>query len=427
MKVLLANYSDSGGGAAKAAVRLCEALGDLGIDARLGVVDRQSSSKSVFELPRDPRIAGRVERRLARDREERLLRRHVSTNVIQHSLNLYSKVDVGWMNSADVDLVNLHWVNNDMISIRDVARIAKPIVWTLHDSWLFCGAEHHPNVFEDDRRFEEGYRGPRPAWTSGPDICAATYRNKARYWKGTRIHAVCPSSWEATMLERSALFRELGTWSCSTIPNAIDGREFYPMDRGAAKRALGIDPSRTVIGFGAAYGLGAAANPKGGHLLAPALRLLRDRVAGSDPLLLVYGPAEGAFIDSLGLPAISLGKIGGERLMNLFYNSCDVFACPSMVENLPYSCLEASACGVPVAAFRIGGVPDIVTHEETGYLAEPFDVEGLARGLEYCLAHGDRLGPAGAAKARGAFAPEAVAQAYARVFEAALRDGGVRP
>lgn len=423
MKILLVGHSDSGGGAAIAARRLCRALRSAGIEADLGVARRDSREAGSFELPRPKGFARKVERRLARAREDLLMRRFRSSNAIQHSLNLYSRIDVDWINDSDYDIVHLHWVNDDTLSIRDIAKITKPIVWTLHDSWLFCGAEHYSNVFDEDLRFVDGYESGKPDWLVGLDVPRLGYRRKLWYWSGTQVLAVCPSSWEAEQLERSALYRRFGAWTHRVIPNAIDGTDFYPMDKAAAKRALGLDPAETIIGFGAAYGISTNPHPKGGHLLAKALEQFRRMNGGRKARLLVYGPAGPDFLNALPVEALSTGPIGDERLMNLVYNCFDAFLCPSMIENLPYSCLEAMACGVPVAAFRVGGIPDIVLQSETGYLASPFDTEELSRGLLYCLENNRRLGQAGAKRARNVFAPAAVASAHLSAYEAALVGG----
>ena len=54
------------------------------------------------------------------------------------------------------DLVHLHWVQGEMISIESIGRINKPLVWTLHDNWAFLGSEHLP-LNESDIRYKEGY------------------------------------------------------------------------------------------------------------------------------------------------------------------------------------------------------------------------------------------------------------------------------
>ncbi len=63
---------------------------------------------------------------------------------------------------------------------------------------------------------------------------------------------------------------------------------------------------------------------------------------------------------------------------------------PSRIDNLPNAGVEAMACGTPVIAFDTCGLPDIVTHQQTGWLAKAFDTEDLARGIQWVLSDSTR-------------------------------------
>ena len=63
-------------------------------------------------------------------------------NDITHSISIFQSPWIDYINKSDVDIVHLHWVQNEMLSVADIGKIKKPIVWTLHDMWAFCGAEH---------------------------------------------------------------------------------------------------------------------------------------------------------------------------------------------------------------------------------------------------------------------------------------------
>ena len=71
----------------------------------------------------------------------------------------------------------------------------------------------------------------------------------------------------------------------------------------------------------------------------------------------------------------------------LLYAAADVLAAPSMQDNLPNTLVEALACGTPCVAFDIGGMPDLVEHGVTGWLAPPFEVDSFAQGLRQMLEH----------------------------------------
>ena len=70
------------------------------------------------------------------------------------SLSIFPSKWISRINNSDADIVHLHWVQGEMISIYDISKIKKPVVWTLHDMWAFCGAEHYTNNF----RWRNGYK-----------------------------------------------------------------------------------------------------------------------------------------------------------------------------------------------------------------------------------------------------------------------------
>jgi len=69
----------------------------------------------------------------------------------------------------------------------------------------------------------------------------------------------------------------------------------------------------------------------------------------------------------------------------LLYNACDVFILPSLAEAFGQTALEAIACGRPVVGFNIGGIPDIIKHKVTGYLANYKDADDLSLGIRWVL------------------------------------------
>src|SRR5205085_3842933 len=105
-------------------------------------------------------------------------------------------------NRNDSDIVNLHWVGGETMSIGDIGRIRKPIVWTLHDMWAFCGAEH----YTDDgpaARWRHGYSAHnRSHHCAGIDIDRHTWNRKLQAWKNP-MHVVAPSRWLADCARKS--------------------------------------------------------------------------------------------------------------------------------------------------------------------------------------------------------------------------------
>src|SRR5690606_11500957 len=77
------------------------------------------------------------------------------------------------------------------------------------------------------------------------------------------------------------------------------------------------------------------------------------------------------------------GSLNNEIQLAEFYNTCDVFVSPTLEESFGLTILESIACGTPVVAFNVGGIPDIVEHKIHGYLSKYLDSSDLAKGIEW--------------------------------------------
>jgi glycosyltransferase involved in cell wall biosynthesis len=301
-----------------------------------------------------------------------------------------------------------------MISIEDVKKIKKPIVWTMHDSWVFCGAEHHPNIIENDNRFMTGYTHKnKPKTTKGLDICRKTWLRKKKFWRNCQFNFIAPSNFENDLLKKSALF--YNTQYTAVIPNIIPD-VFRPLkneNKYSLKEVYCIPPEKKIIGFGAASG----DKNKGKSLLMDALK----KIENADKFyLILFGNENISFTDTIHVPMFAAGNISNPYILSGIYNLCDVFVCPSIVENLPNVCLESLFCGTPVASFRTGGIPDVVEHKKTGYLAEPFNTDDLYRGILYCIDNYAELSDNSLRKAKEDFNGETIVQEHIVLYEKVL-------
>jgi len=169
MKILHLSTDDFSGGASRAAFRLHTALLQNGVDSTMRVLTHQTANEKVISGRAPRTFAEKVKGRIHKKLREFTERNWKTDNLIMHSFGLVSAGIVDEINLSDADVVNLHWIVN-LLSIEDIAKIQKPIVWTLHDMWAFCGGEH---VVADDAssRFRVGYvPDNRPAGESGPDL-----------------------------------------------------------------------------------------------------------------------------------------------------------------------------------------------------------------------------------------------------------------
>lgn len=324
---------------------------------------------------------------------------------------------------GQADLVHLHWLGDGTLSIEEIGRLPMPLVWTLHDQWSFCGAEHYTSpplpgeTGSSDRRFMAGYTpASRPAHEGGPDLNRRTWLRKCRAWRRP-IHIVCPSQWLADCARRSTLMVD---WPITVIPYPIDLNVWAPCDQVQARALLGLPTDRPLVLFGA---MGGTTDPrKGADLLLEALQRLRSQVAGT-PLeqleLVVFGQSRPAQPPDLGFPIHYSGHLHDDLSLRLLYGAADVFVIPSRQDNLPNTGLEAHACGTPVVAFAAGGLVDIVDDRVTGALAEPFDPLSLAAAIHWVLEDSERrwqLGAAARQRAERLWDPVRVAGLYVEVY-----------
>lgn len=406
--VLQLSYSDAFDGASRAAYRLHSALRANGINSQMRVVMSRSGDWSVAALPGSrPRLNALIREAAGRFVGEL----QYTSSPILHSTALLPSAWPTLINASGVDVVHLHWINREMLSIGDIARIDKPIVWTLHDMWAFCGAEHYTTA----SRWREAYTAAnRDDDTTGLDINRWVWRRKQRAW--TRpLHIVTPSRWLADCVRESALMR---TWPVEVVPNAIDTDVWAPIAKPLARELAQLPRDRPLIAFGA---VGGARDPrKGFDLLRAALRTLRTKIPELE--LVIFGQLAPRESLDLGLPAHYLGHLHDDLALRVLYSAVDAFVIPSRQDNLPNTGLEALACGTPVVAFATGGLPDIVTHQNNGYLAEPFLPESLACGIAWVLNDRERhavLCQNARECAVTRYAPGVVTASYRKVYERA--------
>jgi starch synthase len=105
------------------------------------------------------------------------------------------------------------------------------------------------------------------------------------------------------------------------------------------------------------------------------------------------------------------------------YSHASVFVCPSVYEPFGLINLEAMACGTPVIATRVGGIPEVVVHDETGWLVPPGDPAALAAAVRQLLADPKRaaaFGVAGRRRVEARFSWDRIAELTLSVYREAI-------
>ena len=415
MRILIVNTSERTGGAAVAANRLMEALNNNGVKAKMLVRDKETDALTVAALP-----------------PSRLLQLHFLWErlVIWFHLHLRRQrlfeLDIANAGTditrlpefQEADVIHLHWVNQGMLSLRDIRKIletGKPVVWTMHDIWSATAVCHYARGCE---QFQVECR-QCPLLPQSSSLANKVWRRKVKMLSGQRVTYVACSQWLAGEARKSALLQGQAVMS---IPNPIDTRLFRPQDKKAAKVSVELPADRRIILFVSQR----VTDPrKGIDFLVEAIRRLVEKYPDmkKDTAIAILGGHAAEVASRLTLPVYSLGYVSEPKRIVQVYNAADVFVLPSLEDNLPNTIMESMACGVPCVGFRVGGIPEMIDHCENGYVAAFQDADDLARGIRYVLdeADSESLSQNCLHKVAHCYSQQSVANRYIEVYQAAMR------
>ena len=418
MRVLIVNTSERIGGAAVAANRLAEALNNHGVKAKMLVRDKQTGSITTAALPASWRL-----------RWNFLWERFViwCHNGFNRK-NLFT-VDIANVGTdithlsefKEADIIHLHWVNQGMLSLKGIRKIltsGKPVVWTMHDMWPCTGICHYAG---DCKGF---YDECGQCWLlrfpKDNDLSHKILERKRRTYSKGNIHFVTCSHWLEGMVRKSSLIKE---YNLCTIHNTLNVSLFKPNNLQAAREQWNLPIEKQLILFGAVKTTdkrkGLDYFVEACLILANQYPFLKDKVG-----VVIFGNKADELQNLLPFPVYSLGYIHSEREMAKVYNAVDVYTIPSLEDNLPNTIAEAQACGRPCVGFRVGGIPEMIDHQENGYIAEYRNAKDFAQGIYWVLQEADSeiLSQKARKKAIAAYGEDSVAKQYIQLYEEALKN-----
>ncbi|HBK62697.1 MAG TPA: glycosyl transferase, partial [Cyanobacteria bacterium UBA11166] len=279
--------------------------------------------------------------------------------------------------------INLHWINQGYTQIETLAKFKQPLVWSLHDMWAFTGGCHYNK--DCDRYTISCGACPQLGSTKDWDISRWVWQRKTKAWKNLNLTVVALSSWLANCARESSLFQDL---PIEVIPNGINSNKYRPINQQIAREVLNLPQDKQLILFGS---LKATSDKrKGFHLLQPALQDLSKSGWYNRLELVIFGAERPENPPEFGFNTHYLGTLSDDLSLALVYSAANVFVLPSVQDNLPNTIMEAIACGTPCVAFNIGGMPDLIEHQQNGYLAQPYKIEDLAQGIAWVLENEER-------------------------------------
>lgn len=400
-----------GSGAGRAALRLHLGLLNEKTDSSMLVMQKSSALKSVIRLEDQTILYKQLESKLL----VKTLSKFFNCDTT-FSVNATPSLIQNQIKQLNSSIINLHWVGWEFLRVEDLKSFKVPLVWTLQDMWPFTGGCHYSQ--DCDRYTDSCGACPQLYSSRNGDLSRWVWHRKAKAWKDLDLTIVTPSLWMAQCASSSSVFKDLRV---EVIPFCLDTEKYKPLNRHVARELLNLPQDKQLVLFGA---LSATKDTrKGFHLLLPALQNLSTSGWGTQLELVVFGASEPEKPVDLGFKAHYLGHLNDEISLALVYSAADVMIVPSIQEAFGQTASESLACGTPVVAFDATGLKDIIDHQQNGYLALPFEVDDLAKGIAWVLEDEDRhqkLCVCAREKAAKEFALELQARRYLSIYNELL-------
>ncbi|MBD1847793.1 glycosyltransferase family 4 protein [Cyanobacteria bacterium FACHB-63] len=406
MNVLHLNESDIDNGGARAAYRLHEGLRSIGCQSKMLVRAKFSNNATVM-AEKSPLT------KLSPSISRLPLRRYPNRAGGMFSSQWLPDVFFTRVQQNHPDVINLHWICNGYLQIETLAKFQKPLVWTLHDMWVFTGGCHYTENCENYK----ASCGSCPQLNSNrdKDLSRWVWQRKAKTWKALDLILVATSSWMAECARASSMFKDT---RIEVIPLGLNTNQYKPHHRHFAREALNLPHDKQLVLFGALTGT--SDRRKGFYLLLPALQRLCQTGWKDKIELVIFGASQPEKAIDLGFKTHYVGRLNDDLSLALVYSAADVMVVPSVQEAFGQTASESLSCGTPVVAFNATGVKDIVDHQQNGYLATPFEVDDLVKGIVWILEDDERyqkLCYQAREKSLREFASEVQAYRYLKVYQ----------
>ena len=361
MNILQINTVDSKGGAARVAYSLKNELEKRGHEAPMFVGRKYSDEKNIKLLNNIRSFSGKIRRKLSY-----WLANDIDIFCSNHILKTQE-----FKNADIIHCHNLHSYYFNLSTLIKISRL-KPVIWTFHDMWPITA--HCAHAFDGTIQ-NNGFFAcpsldifPPIAWHNEKYL---EIRKRNIYIK-SKFNIVTPSRWLADKIGQSILNDK----PISVIYNGIDTSVFKPYNRDKSRQELGLPQDKHII---LVVAKGGASNPwKGGNYAQGAIEAFK-------------GDSRAFFVDLGGNASHTTDQVkvvsfvADQALLAKYYSAADTLLYPSIADNCPLVVLEAMACGLPVISFSTGGIPELIDHKKTVYIARYKDAVGLANGITWML------------------------------------------
>lgn len=314
-----------------------------------------------------------------------------------------------------VDIIHLHFTNFGFLSMQNIAQLCalgKPVVWTLHDMWAFTGGCHHSGTCENYQS-KCGFCKEFIKLPAKNDLSNRLWEKKIKAFKQKNLSAITCSQWLLMRAKKSSILQH---HHLAAIPNTLDTEQiFVPKHKKDAKRTLGLSENIPLILFVAVR---PNAPKKGFKQFIEAVQLLENRTSFQIGII-------GNVVDKMPFEGLSqaityFGHVDSPEKMASIYQASDAYVTTSLEENLPNTIMEAMACGTACVGFEVGGIPEMIDHQENGYVAKAFEVADFAEGMLVVLEKAEVFGESARQKVLKNYTEEVIVKKHLTFYQDCL-------
>lgn len=367
MKIANINYSDEPSGSSIAVERIDHMLNHEDIDSDILVFKSNSKNQKILKYQNYNKF----------DENLRFFFKKILKKILHNLFFIKYPYTINFgllpssflkeINSNNCDIVNLHWIGNEILSINQIAKIKKPVIWTLHDMWPYTTIENYLDTSDYLLKYIE--KKSKLNFFS-----KFIFKKKIKKFKNIKA-LICTSKWQSKMCEKNQIFKNTEK---VLIPLPIDFNVWKPVSKEIAREKLNIPMEAKVLYYNLSHVY--AKKRKGFDFV---IHFLQN--TNLKNLYFVSTNCNSIEIKNPNVNHVNFDNVKDINERILLYSASDILLSPSRLESFGQTVLEAQACGIPSITFKNTGSEDIVHHMKTGYTCNYLDQDDFNKGIEWCL------------------------------------------